>query len=235
MNEIAKRALRRRTVLRGSLCAMYPTLLGRSSVAPKFDRSAIVLGRNQSGGPVLLPQRPRMEHAHVIGTTGSGKSKFLEHCIYQDIADGRGVLVIDPHGEHPGSLYRSLLAQLQSKGLVGKRKIHLIDPNSPTHVVGFNPLARPDSETDISVISGVTLEAFSRAWGDEDTTNKPTIERVLTATFGALAELDLTLAEAPFLLDRKDQHGLRAHAISNVADRYTRDELQRLHELSLDE
>src|SRR5262249_25324742 len=116
-----------------------------------------------------------------------------------------------------------------------RRNIHLIDPNAPGHTVGFNPLARPDAETDISVVAGVTLEAFSRAWGDEDTTNKPTIERVLTASFAALAELDLTLVEAPFLLDRKDRHGLRAHAIAHVKDRYTRDELQRLHELSLDE
>jgi hypothetical protein len=69
-------------------------------------------------------------------------------------------------------------------------------------------------------------------WGGEDTTQKPTIERILTATFAALAELGFTLAEAPFLLDRRDRHGLRAFAIENVTDRYTRDELQRLHELS---
>jgi Helicase HerA, central domain len=235
MGEIGKRSLRRRDMLRGSLSAMYPTLLAKLSPAPMFDRLAIVLGKDQKGAAVTLPQRPRMEHMHCIGTTGGGKSKFLEHCIRQDIANGSGVLVVDPHGEHPGSLYRSLLVWLDQKGYATKRTIHLIDPNAPTHTVGFNPLARPDTETDISVVAGVTLEAFSRAWGDEDTTNKPTIERVLTATFAALAELDLTLVEAPFLLDRKDRHGLRHHAISHVKDRYTRDELQRLHELSLDE
>ena len=45
----------------------------------------------------------------------------------------------------------------------------------------------------------------------------------------------LTLVEAPLLLDRRDRHGLRALALAKVTDRYTRDELQRLHELSLDE
>jgi len=111
----------------------------------------------------------------------------------------------------------------------------LIDPSAPTHTVGFNPLAQPDPETDLSVIAGVTLEAFSRAWGGEDTSNKPTIERILTVTFTALADLGLTLVEAPLLYDREDRHGLRAWAIQNVSDRYTRDELLRLHELSLDE
>ena len=131
--------------------------------------------------------------------------------------------MVDPHGEHPGSLYRSYLTWLEQKGYTRNRTIHLIDPNAPTHTVGFNPLARPDEATDISVLAGVTLEAFSMAWNGEDTSNKPTIERVLTATFGALAELNLTIAEAPFLLDRKDRHGLRAYAIANLTDRYTRD------------
>ena len=48
---------------------------------------------------------------------------------------------------------------------------------------GFNPLARPDAETDLSVIANTTLDAFERVWGDEDTHAKPTIRRVLKATF----------------------------------------------------
>ena len=113
--------------------------------------------------------------------------------------------------------------------------VHIVDPNAPSHSVGFNPLARPDALTDLSVLAGVTLEAFSRAWGGEDMTAKPTIERVLTVTFTALADLDLTLVEALPLLDRRDRHGLRAYAIETVRDRYARDELERLHDLSLDE
>jgi hypothetical protein len=112
--------------------------------------------------------------------------------------------------------------------------VHLIDPSNGTHTVGFNPLARGPN-TDLSVISGVALEAFSRAWGGEDTTGKPTIERMLGATFSALAELNLSLVEAPMLLDRADAHGLRRHAIATVQDRFTRDVLQHLDELSHDD
>ncbi len=35
---------------------------------------------------------------HIIGTTGKGKSKLLEHMIYQDAIFSRGVALIDPHG-----------------------------------------------------------------------------------------------------------------------------------------
>lgn len=232
MASISRRATLKRTACLERLRNTYPALL---QVRARPDPSAVVLGQTPAGLPVLLPLRARMEHSHVIGTTGGGKSKFLEHCIRQDIAAGRGVLVIDPHGEHRDSLYRSLLGWLDEKGYLAKRTVHVIDPNAATHTIGFNPLARPDPETDLSVIAGVTLEAFQSAWGDEDTTMKPTIERLLNVTFTALADLNLTLVEAPLLLDRADRHGLRSHAIEHVSDPYTRDELRRLHELSLDD
>lgn len=228
----SSRALARRDEIRAELRSRYPTLT--EPLVP-FDRSAIVLGQSGESSLFQLPERARLEHCFAIGTTGGGKSKFLEVCIRQDIAAGRGVLVIDPHGEHPDSLYRSVLSWIKARGYLERRQVHLIDPSAASHTVGFNPLARPDTDTDLSVISGVTLEAFSRAWGGEDTSRKPTIERVLTATFAALAELNLSLVEATMLLDRHDRHGLRAHAISTVTDRYTRDELQRLHELSQDD
>lgn len=235
MNQITTAAAAKVAALRGALAARFPTLLRKSAKIAATDPSAIILGRDERGAMILLPQRARAEHSLCIGTTGGGKTTHLAHCIRQDIANRAGVLVADPHGEHPGSLYRTTLAWLDRTGYGAKRKIHLIDPNAPSHTIGFNPLARPDAETDLSVIAGSTLEAFSRGWGGENTDQKPTIERVLTATFSALAELDLTLVEAPFLLDRKDMHGLRRFALDRLQDRYSRHELQRLHELSLDE
>src|SRR3989344_936928 len=41
----------------------------------------------------------RRRHLYVIGQTGTGKSVFLSEMIRQDIANGHGVAVIDPHGE----------------------------------------------------------------------------------------------------------------------------------------
>lgn len=41
----------------------------------------------------------RATHVNVVGRTGTGKSTFLHKLIDQDIADGKGVAVIDPHGD----------------------------------------------------------------------------------------------------------------------------------------
>jgi hypothetical protein len=234
MTKIAERAQERRLAVQQELQQKYPHLVRVSRSPARVDRSAIVLGRDEFATPLFLPQRARLEHMHVIGTTGGGKSSFLQHCLRQDIADGRGVLYVDPHGDHPASGYRELLTWLHAGGYTRTRTIHLIDPNASTHTVGFNPLERPDPQTDLSVIAGVALEAFERVWGGEDTQTKPTIRRVLKATFVALAQLGLTLVEAGQLYDPDDASGVRGWAIETITDPYARDVLKRLHQLAED-
>jgi TraM recognition site of TraD and TraG len=197
----------------------------------RHDPTALVLGRDSGQSPVSISLGARLRHTHAVGTTGSGKTKFFEHCILQDIAAGRGVCVVDPHGNHPDSLYRSLLSWIAKwEGRID-RPVHLIDPNTRSHTVGFNPLAIPRG-VDPSVIGATALEAFERAWGDEDTNTKPTLQRVLFGTFVALAEAGLTLAEARLLFDRKDAAGVRAHVLKSVSNQDARDLLARLSELS---
>jgi len=206
---------------------------------PAFDRTSIVLGFNQDKVPVILPEITRLQHAHVIGSIGSGKSSFLEHCIRQDVLKGRGVCVVDPHGNHPDSLYRKLLTWLHAEGFTagGKRErvIHLLDPNAPEYTIGFNPLALPAPTTRPEVVSSVVLQAFERVWGDEDTHAKPTIRRVLKGTFTALAELRLTLAEAEFLYDAYDTHGVRRLVLSKIKDRYARGVINDLHQIATED
>jgi type IV secretory pathway VirB4 component len=47
-----------------------------------------------------LGVRARLKHMYIVGTTGGGKTRLLQHCACQDIAVGRGVCVVDPHGNH---------------------------------------------------------------------------------------------------------------------------------------
>jgi hypothetical protein len=196
------------------------------------DASAIVLGRNQVGAPVCLSETLRLQHAHVVGTTGAGKTTLLEHCARQDIAARRGVCFVDPHGDHPGSSYRSLLGWMKESGFINSRILHLVDPNAPTHVTGFDPLTLPDETYEPAVIADAALEAFERVWGEEDTNTKPTIQRVLSAVFAALCELRLTLAEARLLFDLEDRAGIRAWAIESLRDEEAREELQYLHDIA---
>ena len=203
--------------IRSALTARFP--FSAPPAARSYEVGSVALGR-ADGMPVALPRRPRFEHTHVIGTTGGGKTNLLEHLIRQDIKNGDGVFVVDPHGAHPGSLYRSLITWLFANGFHKSRTIHLIDPNCAAFTTGFNPLDLPDDRISPSVIAGTTLEAFERVWGDENTQIKPTIRRILKATFAALAELRMTLAEADFLFDHHDLLGIRELLIRKLHDRY---------------
>ena len=53
-----------------------------------------------------LSDEVRSRHLHVVGASGTGKSKFLEMLIRQDIVAGRGVCVIDPHGPLADAIVR---------------------------------------------------------------------------------------------------------------------------------
>jgi len=83
---------------------------------------------------VILKDAIRKQHCHIIGGTGTGKSKLMEYMIRQDIRNGNGVCLIDPHG----SLYEAVLKWTVLHGF-GHRLL-IIDPNEKEWSVGLNLL-----------------------------------------------------------------------------------------------
>ena len=49
--------------------------------------------------PLALSLPDSLRHLHVIGPTGAGKSTLMLGLITQDMAAGRGVVVVDPKGD----------------------------------------------------------------------------------------------------------------------------------------
>ena len=74
----------------------------RSAAPAQLPKEGIILGRNVYRGDenfVRLKDNDRRRHLYSIGMTGTGKSTFFESMILQDIRNGKGVAVFDPHGE----------------------------------------------------------------------------------------------------------------------------------------
>lgn len=47
----------------------------------------------------MLKEKDRFRHFYIIGQTGTGKSSIMVTMIKQDMEQGRGFMVVDPHGE----------------------------------------------------------------------------------------------------------------------------------------
>ena len=55
-----------------------------------------------------IRQADRLSHVYIIGKTGTGKSTLLETLVRQDIEQGRGAALLDPHGDLVERVARAL-------------------------------------------------------------------------------------------------------------------------------
>lgn len=78
-------------------------LLAKKAPPPfNMPKDGIILGEVDYRGiitHVRIKREDRRRHLYVIGQTGSGKSVLLSNLAIQDIQNGEGVCVIDPHGD----------------------------------------------------------------------------------------------------------------------------------------
>lgn len=78
-------------------------LLARTALPPSnLPSDGILLGYSAYRGhryTARIKPQDRRRHMYIIGKSGSGKSEFIKSLAKQDIEEGRGVCIMDPHGE----------------------------------------------------------------------------------------------------------------------------------------
>jgi Helicase HerA, central domain len=94
--------------------------------------------------PVYLSDEDRTRHSYVLGGSGSGKSVFLTNIMLQDINNGAGICVVDPHGEAIDDL---LLRMPKHR----YQDVIVISPTFTESPIGLNLLwtdpAKPEQKT----------------------------------------------------------------------------------------
>ena len=100
----------------------------------------------------------RLFHSYVLGETGTGKTTLLETLIRQDIAAGRGLCLIDPHGD----LVERLAAAIPPERLADLHYLNMPDASQP---FGYNPLHKVAPAFIPLAASGI-MEAFKKHWPD---------------------------------------------------------------------
>ncbi|MEX0933236.1 MAG: DUF87 domain-containing protein [Candidatus Paceibacterota bacterium] len=121
----------------------------RESGAPPSDvpEEGLLLGINTYRGKtknIFAAADDRLRHFYVIGQTGTGKSTLLKNMITQDILNGEGVCMIDPHG----SDIEDILAVIPRERY---EDVIYFDPSDQTRPMGLNMLeydhSRPEQKT----------------------------------------------------------------------------------------
>lgn len=127
-----------------------------------LPEEGIVLGNNVYRGtskPVHFKKKDRSRHQYIIGKSGSGKSALLSYMARQDIWNGEGVCVIDPHGD----LVEDILTYVPKERA---KDVIIFDPADQERPMGLNMLqARNTAEMDL--ISSQATEIFIKLFGDE--------------------------------------------------------------------
>lgn len=119
-----------------SLSKQLPAPLSLKKSA-EFD---VVIGRNQYHGvstDIGLTAAERERHVYIIGGTGNGKTTMMEYAIVQDIRNGKGVAVVDPHGD----LAEKLLGYIPEDRI---KDVIYFNPSDLKFPIGLNLLELPE-------------------------------------------------------------------------------------------
>ena len=128
---------------------------------PLLPEEGLVLGVSLYRGEeriVRFKEDDRRRHLYIVGQTGTGKSTFITELAKQDIKNGAGLAIIDPHGD----LIETLLGSLPENRF---EDVILFDPSDIEQPVGLNMIEynpqRPEEKTFIiNEIQGIFNKLF---------------------------------------------------------------------------
>ncbi|HUI28927.1 MAG TPA: type IV secretion system DNA-binding domain-containing protein [Candidatus Acidoferrales bacterium] len=158
----------------------------------------LIIGENVHHGirrVVSISPEQRTKHMHVVGATGTGKSTLLLNLIVQDMKNGDGLALLDPHGD----LAEGVLCRVPEERF---EDVIIIDPSDSEYPAGFNILSAT-SEIEKTVLSSDLVAIFKRfatSWGDQMTTVLGNAATVFaeSSVGGTLMDLRKFLVEKEF-------------------------------------
>ena len=165
------------TKTEGLVKSKSPPLPAPLSMKKSDTNLDVVVGNNSYGGedtPIGLTLEQRQRHTYVIGKTGMGKTEMLKSMIYQDMMSGKGLAVLDPHGD----LFHELLRIVPKNRL---KDVIVFNPADKEWPIGLNILSSgiyfSDEDEGHDRITSTTLAVFRKLtdekyWG-------PRLEHIL--------------------------------------------------------
>ncbi len=155
--------------------------------------------------PFGIRRGDRRRHLYVVGKSGSGKSKLLELLINEDIQNGEGLAVIDPHGD----LIYAIMRYIPEHRV---NDVVLLDPSDTEFPIAFNPLEKVEEAYKMQVTIGflqIFKKLFGSNWSDR-------LEHVLRYT--TLALLDSPNTTVLSILKMLTDKNYRQKIVARIQD-----------------
>lgn len=127
--------------------------------------------------PVWIYDEDRLRHIYTIWKTWVGKSKYLMSLIINDIKQGRGLGIIDPHGD----LIEEAIMHIPPER---KDDVIIFDPTDEKYPFCLNPLDIKEDESK-QVLAKWFIDIFKKFFGANW---NPKLEHVLRMVFLALLD-----------------------------------------------
>lgn len=150
------------------------TSLSRTLPAPvslKAGRKfAVTIGENHHHASVTsigLTERERERHQYIIGGTGNGKTTMLQYQIVQDMQNGKGVAIVDPHGDMAETLLHYVPAERVND-------VVYFNPDDLEYPIGLNlleftpGLTGNDLLREKDIITESVISVFRKIFSDDD-------------------------------------------------------------------
>jgi len=155
--------------------------------------------------PFGMLREDRARHLYVVGKSGTGKSKLLEQLISTDIKDGKGICVMDPHGDLVDAVIRHVPKERAND-------VVYFNPMDTEFPIAFNPMEAVNPELKLRVTIGF-IEIFKKLFGANWT---PRLEHVLRQT--TLALLDSKGTTVFSILKMLSDKNYRQTIVSRIED-----------------
>jgi hypothetical protein len=159
--------------------------------AEEADResTSIIVGRDSKGEEATLPYSVRNSNCYIAGVPDMGKSTLLMNMARQDIENGKGVAVLDPHQDLIDQLIRHVPAKRQ-------RDVILFDKE---HLWGINLFDYRDEEEKLRLVRDIT-QAFSRLSREYGEWGVGMNDMLSNAILSLIATADASFTDAYYLL-----------------------------------
>ncbi len=152
-----------------------------------------------------IKRKDRRQHVYLLGKSGTGKSVLMFNMIIQNIHNGDGVCMVDPHGENVEAIL-SAIPPHRMKDVI------YFNPADADYHIGFNVLELIDPQYKHLVASGL-MGIFTKIWANAWSAR---MEYILNNAILALLDTPgTTLLGIPRMLVDKDY---RQKIISNLKD-----------------